>query len=473
LLEKDKRRCLTDLIFLSHDVLNYPDVGEKFHYEIAEKLKDKSVLKWLFLLPRKHLKTTLITVSYVIQQILSNPDIRVLIVNAVWDNARKMLSEIKAHLEKNQELKLMFGNFQGKKWGEDEIIIAQRKRVVKESTIATAGTETEVTSGHFDLIILDDLVTWANVKTRDQIDKIIDAYKYCLDLLETGGELIIEGTRYDYSELYGWILKYFKEDFQIITREMKEKGQYILPSKFNKKIEDELKREQGTAHFYAQYYNKIIAEEDQLFRPGDIQYISISDVKEIIDDLDLYLTVDPASSLKKNSDYSAYVLVGKDYKNNWYVIEAEMKRLNPAQRVDNVFNFNDRHKLIKSGIEVIGFQETMKFYCEEKMRTEGKFFIIEELKPKFRSKQERIKALQPRFHNHTIFILNTLTELEYQLLHFPKCEFDDLLDALAYQLDLQPSLPKSKEKDERLTPRRSLEKILEQSKYRGSNYVRQ
>ena len=62
---------------------------------------------------------------------------------------------------------------------------------------------------------------------------------------------------------------------------------------------------------------------------------------------------------------------------------------------------------------------------------------IEELRPDTRqTKAMRIRGLQPRFEARTVFLRREMVALEDELLRFPRGRTDDLVDALAYHLQL-------------------------------------
>ena len=463
LLAKEKIEIEKDLLYLGVKILNYPDMTAPFHKDVADLVQDHTKLKKLFMLPRKHLKTTEITITGSIQKILKNPNIRILIVNAVWEKARSMLTEIKTHLEKNQVLNEIYGSFVGDRWTADYITIKQRKKIVKEATITTAGLEKAETSAHYDLIILDDLVTPENITSREQIDKVIEAYKYYLDLIEEDGEIWVLGTRYDFMDLYGWLLKYHQDSFKeaIMVRKALEHGKPIFPQKFTTEGLLQKRKDQGEAHFSCQYFNEPIAEEDQLFKPEDLRFYTDAEMHELLPHLDLYLTIDPATSTKKKSCFTAYLLMGKDYRNLWYIIEAMQVRQKPNETIDTIFDFVTGYPNLKLiGIEEVAYQEALRHFLTDEMRRRDQYFNVVPLKPKMRSKEERIKGLQPRIRTHSVFMSAQHTELEYQFLHYPKCEFIDLLDALAYQLDLAPAIPADKpNEDDRIGPENSLSRL--------------
>lgn len=162
----------------------------------------------LLLLPRGHQKSTIFSVAWVIQQILKDPNIRVKIISATWPLAKDLLHQTKSILEQSA-LPEIFGPFLEPKcrWTTDNIDVAQRTRWLKDPTISTGGIDTGKTGGHCDLMIFDDIVTPENVTTPEQVRKIVDGYQACLPLLDPGGRILIIGTRYVMSDIYGYIIE--------------------------------------------------------------------------------------------------------------------------------------------------------------------------------------------------------------------------------------------------------------------------
>lgn len=201
--------CKTDLRFLCVEILGMKDWQEGLHDDLATYLKTKDKQK-LILIPRGHLKSSIVTVGYSIQRILQNPNIRVLITNAVWDQAREFLRQISEYLTTSSQLPTIFGQFRQKDitWTRNEISIAQKNDPTKRGpTIRTAGLESVLTGSHCDLIIHDDLVELNNVQTKEQIKKVTQFHDASLDVLDPGGHMIVIGTRWAEDDLYGLILK--------------------------------------------------------------------------------------------------------------------------------------------------------------------------------------------------------------------------------------------------------------------------
>jgi hypothetical protein len=205
-LEAVKKACKEDLKFLCVNVLGFSD-WDIIHDQMRDYLKNAGRQK-LILIPRGHLKSSIVTVGYAIQRILKNPDIRILITNATWDNSRKFLGQISEMMTGKSLLTDIFGSFKGDgRWTLEELTVAQRVKATKEPTISTAGIEKSLTSQHYDLIIHDDLVNRENITTREQKEKVLSFYKDSLSLLDPGGEMIVIGTRWATDDLYGHLLE--------------------------------------------------------------------------------------------------------------------------------------------------------------------------------------------------------------------------------------------------------------------------
>lgn len=193
LISQDELReaCQNDLHVLCTQFLAYKD-WDLLHDEL-EVFLDKPASKKALLLPRSHLKTSIVTIGKTIQYILKNPNVRILIANQVWDIARKMLFEIKEHLDGKSQLPQLFGEFKSDLWNQDVITIRQRRKALKEPTIATTGVEAEQTGGHYDVILLDDLTGLQNSQTPEQREKTKRFRRSMINLLEPGGTLIEVG----------------------------------------------------------------------------------------------------------------------------------------------------------------------------------------------------------------------------------------------------------------------------------------
>ena len=156
-----------DMLKFGREVLGYDRLSYDVHQPIIDMaLKEDS---GLFLIPRDHLKTTLLTITGSIFSIIHNQDVRIYISNAVLGMSVKFLREIKDQLQNNALLKALWPEVfyinpekEAPKWTEEEITV-KRKKNRKESTITIGSVGNMAIGSHFDLHIYDDIVLFQTI----------------------------------------------------------------------------------------------------------------------------------------------------------------------------------------------------------------------------------------------------------------------------------------------------------------------
>lgn len=413
------------------------------HSDLAAFLKRPSRRK-LVLFPRNHLKSSVITKGWSIQQALVNPDIRILIASDTWDNASKFLRSIEKFLIQSP-LNVFFGNFVSDHWTQDEATIRQRKQILDAPTWATTGIEKEQTSQHYDLIILDDLVARDNCGSKELRDKVKQYYRDSLDWLEPGGQIVVVGTRWHQDDLYSLLLEP-GSGFDVLHRQAytdESRTAVIFPEKFSLEYLEQLRKPisqggKGNYEFASQYLNNPIDSEAADFKVDWIKYYAPGSAHPA----SLYLTIDPAISLSRDADYTAMLVAGQFEDKRIRVVDYLHERLVPSDLVDRIFGLVEKWRLHRVGIETFAFQKTLKYEIQRQQRERNIFFSIDELGKRHSgrgepplSKEARIRRLQPYFEQGLIEIRHDMQNLVDELLAFPRGKHDDLIDALAYQLD--------------------------------------
>lgn len=397
-------------------------------------------------LPRGHLKSHIITKGWSIQQILRNPNIRILIVNATEENAVKFTRSIERYIGKGSLLEKLYGRFESTVWNQNEFIISQRTEILDAPTLMAAGLQKTLTSQHYDVIIADDLVEPDNSRTKEQREKVHDFYLSLFDLLEPNGKLVVIGTRYHQDDLYARILEENSThtNWSIFVRSCyNPDGSILFPEKFSQSQLDDIKKK-SFYHFSTQYLNDPIDPENADFKASQVKYYDPTTPHPG----SLYLTIDPAIALSRDADFTAMVVAGMFANRRIRVVDCLHKRLIPSELVDCVFDLVKKWRLHRVGIETFAFQKTLKYELQRKQRETGTFFSIDELGKRHSgrgeqvlSKEARIRRLQPYFEQGLVEIRSDMGELRDELLAFPRGKHDDLIDALSYQLDyLVPSL---------------------------------
>ena len=200
-----KDRLSNDLLALCY-YLGYDEVNPSVHGEIIASLQDKKPRK-IICVPRGTFKSSIAAIVFPIWRLMQNPDLRILIDSELYSNSITYLRAIKMHFESEKMVQLLGPIKNDRVWREDAILIRQRIKNLKEPSITAGGIGTTKVGQHYDLIIGDDYNSPSNTATKEQAQKVVDHFRYNLNILEPTGEYIIIGTRYGENDLIGWILR--------------------------------------------------------------------------------------------------------------------------------------------------------------------------------------------------------------------------------------------------------------------------
>lgn len=182
------------------------------------------------------------------------------------------------------------------------------------------------------------------------------------------------------------------------------------------------------------------SDETRMFKKKWFKYFTASLIPNLRQVCNPFLTIDPAFSERETSDFRALVLNLVNDKNQWFIAEVSCGVYDMNKLVDEIFRFVRGYNLLDVYVEE-GFAKVLEKFIEKEMIERKCFFNIVYLKHGGRAKQNRIKTLQPRFRAGRIFFpheADWLTEMESELLaytiHGSKGLRDDVIDALAYQV---------------------------------------
>lgn len=493
-------RCRWDLFYLAKYILHYDLMEEEVHGELCkyvESLYPAHPDDWippedtegtgledqyrngntnlLLLMPRGTFKSSVVTISFALQAVLHDPNVRILLDSETFSKSKAFLAEIKGHLGSNEEyreiFKVIHGVYpdQGKKkdmlWSDSQLNLACRNKPRKEPTFSCAGIDVTKNGMHYDLIIFDDLHSENNVTNKEQIDKVKDHWRLSYSLLDPGKPQIIIGTRWHFDDLYQLILDEQRDEFNILVRRaIKEDGTAFFPTRLPLDVLQSIKQKQGTAHFSKQYMNEPLDDETATFKHRDFKYKEWNDIKDI--PINWGIAVDP-SEKGEYSDYAALVVGGMDYQRNLYIRHITRAKFTYSEIINEIFKLYAQFLPRRIAIETVFQQKTIMHELNNEQKRRGTWLPIEEIKKRDTNKEERIKALAPFYEfGHIFHVKGTphLDDYEYELLKFPYAKHDDVVDATATLLEiLSPPNPKARQikdrhEDDPRSTRRSLYK---------------
>ena len=440
----------------------------------------------LTLLPRDCTKSTWGIAIKVTQDVIKNPDWSILLATKTAKMSCDRLQVIKGHLE-NSPLPVAFpeilspqpmqdamsktSRYKTLVWKSDEIKVLRSTQQM-ELTVETAGIGQFRTGRHYHRMYLDDLIDDDTVLSDVESENALRFEKLLIPMLiEPGGVIRQYGTKWGAGDLYDWVQDRIESedeeddniDWNFVHREVMEEWQTIdkytpldqeeynrrkvydvsagcwkafIYSYFTEEIlENKRTFLESEFLFQAQYFNKIVGKDALVFPPP------YKETKNFPDDLEYYLTIDPAFKPSKYSDFTALVVCGYNESNRIYVAEAIQLKVDPSSLLDTLYDLYDKYQYKVAGMEDGAWQVVMQWALEHARKESGRAKLpIRGIKVSTAkdAKDSRIRSLSYFFKINMVILREGLRDLTRQLNRYPgnTRSKNDLVDALSMQRQL-------------------------------------
>lgn len=445
----------------------------KPHEEMAAFISDLVTSNKLMLVPRDCWKTSLGSMAFPLWMVLrahfldGNPGYRCLIDSSTTRLSSYVLGAIKAKVQHEDKFSNVFGELYDRK-GDRQDGLSLKFRVnaavgVKEPNFVPSGVNAAKTGLHFELMVLDDLVTKENCRTVEQRSKVWDHYRMMQAILESNADgkdtlVLVTGTRYHDDDVYGRIIKLDKQmvaegqppiySTLIRSAVTAEDGYYFpgepgKPGGLSKEVLDKKKLTMGSL-FWAQMMNDPNSE-DAPFKAKQLRFKSIMEFPPQLSRI--RLTIDPAVKDEEVShgDYSAFVVAGWDKWHSMYVLDASLKdNLTPGKFIEEMFTLATKWSVEQVIIEDDRSMAAMSILWKQEFQRRGHSFPIH-LVPanKQQGKLNRWLDIQPYAERGGITISEMIpaamkVEIADEWSRAPFATHDDFMDALAMQTMFLP-----------------------------------
>jgi len=431
----------------------------KFHFEIYRDLKDELIKRLLIASFRASSKSTLCSLVYPLYRVAfkkKTEDLFIIIVSEAQSQSINFLNRIKYHLDRSSNFRLLFGDLGSTtalRWTQNDIVLANGARIVALGTGQKIRGAIEGDTRP-NLIILDDIESETNANTDESRANnrawVMDAV---IPSLADHGRVIMVGTVIHEDCFLCWakaspawkVLWYSIVD---------EHDTPVWPERFPvdrvQQIKDEFASVGNLNGFYQEYMNIAQAPDNAPFKPA---FIHIHDYmfdirdgvamlykrvgeEEVIIPVNVYMGVDPASTLKKHSDYFAIAVVGVDNEDNAYLIDVYRDRISPEYQPQKILDYFKKYKPLRTAIETVGYQEALRTGVRSLMRERNMFIpgIEAGVKPRT-TKSERLISMVPRFAQGKFFFRAQDIGIQQEFLSYPRGSHDDGMDAIYFALD--------------------------------------
>jgi predicted phage terminase large subunit-like protein len=486
-------RGKNDLFFFSKAILGYRQMTFNCHGPLCV-FHDRHPAKYkLTLHPRGTFKTSVITIGKSTQRAVRNPNSRACIINEVAENAQGFLGTIRQHFEGNKVLRTLYSGVIpksfNKNWNNQGLRLV-RDWVGPEDTIEGMGVFSTLTSHHYTDLDYDDVISEDAVKSPQVMTDTIERVKKFRSLMvdPAHSRLNITGTRWALHDVYSHFIKALGGRLGMYIRgAISPDGDLLFPELLDAETLAQLRDEYGEYMFSCLYMNNPRDVANQDFNVDNLRQWRWDNTEENvllygpsepgsypqiirswhISQLDITVSFDPAVAEAINSDRNAIVTVGASPLGEAIVLDTFGKRCTPLDVIEHFFWLKKRFPSIRAfGIEGVAYQKSFKYFLQAECERRGEYMNIMELKslPSKRgtgnnSKYTRIRGLQPVVATGRMYVQPTMHMLRNEMSDFPLGEHDDVIDALAMQLQmwrglLSPErLTKYKQSEERLIQR--------------------
>jgi hypothetical protein len=434
-------------------ILGFKDLTPAVHGPLCAFMQNDTWRRKQVTLPRGYLKTSTCTIGKALWLACRNPDVRILIVSNVLENASKMLGLIRSEVESNPRIQMFFPeiippSFNKIRWS-DRCAEVNRPHKWPEGTWEVIGVSGSVISRHYDHIIEDDLIYAKKddltggelMPDRDDIEKAIGWHKLATSLLIHPGKGVIDnvGTRWAPYDLINYIQKYEKgwKHFGLaITDDATVTGKPTWPERFSEETIQELHKSQGPYMFSTQYLCKPVASSMRVFDKSWLRYYdTLPAGMRYFTTVDLAGWDDTEGRRQAKKSYNVVLTCGIDSRRHLWVARYDRGRYTPTEVVKRVWDHCSAFPVERVGFEVVYYQKAILEECKRFYEKTGHAIPAHALKrdPNI-TKDARIRGLEPIAAAGGIHIRPEMEELITEYEDYPMAATVDCLDALADQL---------------------------------------
>lgn len=442
-------------------------------------------------IPRGHLKTSLLTQAYALWRLCRNPEERILIYTMHFEFASVIMNYIRTTLEGGGYHGKFFGDLYGhiipspqdrKKWTLNDITL-NRDGAYSDYSIKARGCGSRVTGGHHTIQLIDDIVGEELNKT--QMAKVLRDFDNLDPLFHSlgFGERRFVGTPWSFFDPITYIEKYWPEAMVARLSWKEPNGELIFPPILDAQgvpipelggcdlVKAENLRQRNSWFFSCQYEcwpkdeGKIGFQKNwfRYFRQrGEYFYELDGEDREIrktaIADCNTFIFLDPNTGRENEGggtqkikdinapalaehDFAAWVVVCVDRDGRWFIPRVVRLHCNVDELMDQTTALVDVWKPIKVCIEQRAAQIFLLALFRKDFRAgRREAFVIDDWEGGNASKPARIKGLIPLYSNGSILhrdngpvaVQQGISDLESEELAFGgPMDHDDSVDALS------------------------------------------
>lgn len=414
----------------------------KNHERFFEVYDDPSIQRIVVLAHRGFGKTTIFNVAAPSQAIIFDKAPVIVPISATSTLAELISENLKYSLENNEAVAAAIGQIKGDRWTREEWDTGNGHHILPRGT----GQQIRGVNwrgNRLGLGIGDDLETRESVKTKESREALkkwfLTDFYAAVDKSSKDWRIVVVGTVLHNDCL----LMTLRNDplwtcleFPLCDPQYQSYWPIFMDNAAVAALAEEYRRNGMITEFSMEYMNIANPTEDATFKQEMFKYF---EPEELPKDIESFVIVDPARTVKTHSDFTAIVGVSYSAKENkLFVRDIVNRRMHQDETFNEMFGMAERVGAKILGYEETGLHDHFEWPLTNEILRRGLSFELVPLRPytisgRMASKGSRIGALAPLYRMGLVFHnRGCCAELESQLLAHPMSDYDDVADCLAY-----------------------------------------
>lgn len=415
----------------------------------------------LVLWPRGSFKSQLFNVAYCAWRIAKNPDIRIADCSETHQQAAKFVEQIKQIVDSDW-YRERFGTHRDEDgWVAAKFTSALRtKKHLKEPTIVGFGVGEVQTGAHWDIVLMDDVVSQKNTRTPNGIESTRTWFGEVKAQLDPGAQLFVLGTLHHFSDLYSWIIstEEVRALFDVSVHAWRDPpgdpddgvdGELFFPSRLTVDFIREQKLTMPSRLFSCFYNNAPHSSDEQYFKPAYFRVVPDGQIPRVAWTYiltDFGFVYEGLGEGKKNDDpdYTCFWVVSLDPNRVAYVLDVHMGRWMPSDAVRLLCELWSQYTEAGNSmkgvlLETASHTDFVQSLVEEVRRqtfVRPRVILVEGRSQEL--KWRRIESLEPRFRRGDIYFAESFKmktkrwrDMLSAMTQWPFTTHDDVPDALS------------------------------------------
>lgn len=393
--------------------------------------------------PRGHAKSTAITFSYTLTELLFRESKFAVIISATERNAAEYLGHIKRELTENEDLRAHFDVDELEQDSLTSLVCkfkdGERFRVVAK------GSEQKLRGMLWrgrrpDLVVCDDMEEDEQVMNKERREKFSSwFFNAVLPMLSRNGKVRVVGTILHLDSLLenllgndAWLSKRYRAHDE-------EFNEILWPEMFDADFFREKRREyisMGNPGGYSQeYLNWPIDEANAMFRREDFLPMGEEDWNH---NFHFYAAADFAISEKQRGDFTVIIVAAVDEANRLYIVDRIKGRFDSQEIIDEMIAVQKRYEPEIFWVETEKIDKALGPFLIDQMFKQNTFINLVKKSPT-KDKIQRAQAIAARMKAGGVKFNKSADwydDLESNLLNVTRsgvrAGHDDDLDAFSY-----------------------------------------